>query len=272
MGDDAAGPERAIPWALQNADLLGLGLIVLMVGLVVWRAATRQPVSGAEALIGVVGLIALTLPLLTNVSLEGFGVKFSATVQSIQKTSGSITEQIAVLNQQNRQNAEKIEALAKLIVIGTDMSPAAGPDASGPDRTGSDVPGSGATGSVSGSSGVSSAPKSEVATAVAAVEAVPPAKDYSVLVYYRDGQRDRATKVAEALIDAGYYSSATLTDLSEVREPASSGQIRVVYTEQGRDALAAITSMLSQRFGEGSLVVRDAPMRLVNGDLQIQFF
>lgn len=249
MGEDPDTARQVLPWALDNADLIGLGLIALMVVLVVWRAATRQPVSGAEALIGVVGLIALTLPLLSNISLEGFGVKFSATVQSLENTSGDIAKQLGVLNQQQLQNRERIEALNETLTAIAAASGIGGPTASGSPDAG----------------------EPDAVLAPLRMDAVPE-KAFSILIFYRQAQRERAQSLAQTLLSRGYYASATLTDLVEAADKGAPGEIRMLYTRHGEQAAEDIRAVIAQRFGDEDLLWRDDPVRLVNGDVQIQFF
>jgi len=61
---------------------------------------------------------------------------------------------------------------------------------------------------------------------------------YSVLVFFRDGQRNVAEKLTKTLVEAGYQSSATVTDLTEV-VPALAGD-----RQSGRVVVAATSPHL----------------------------
>jgi hypothetical protein len=50
-------------WALAHIGTIGVALLGLMVMLVLWRALTRRPVGVGEALVGILGMIAIVLPL-----------------------------------------------------------------------------------------------------------------------------------------------------------------------------------------------------------------
>jgi hypothetical protein len=86
------------PWFLAHEPLIGTLLLALMVGLVIWRALTKQPTSVAEVIVGVIGLLLLLAPVLDNLSFEGMGVKVSAKLKSIQETAVTNAEVIGRLD------------------------------------------------------------------------------------------------------------------------------------------------------------------------------
>jgi hypothetical protein len=86
------------PWFVAHAPLIGTLLLALMVGLVIWRAITKQPTSVAEVIVGVIGLLLLLTPVLDNLSVEGMGVKVSAKLKTIQETAITNAEVIGRLD------------------------------------------------------------------------------------------------------------------------------------------------------------------------------
>jgi hypothetical protein len=102
---------------------------------------------------------------------------------------------------------------------------------------------------------------------------------YSVLVFYRTAKRREGEALAKALLDAGYQSSATGSDLTEVvadiagdRQPgkvflaAKSLQLPVLGD------VRAITERVAQANGLKSPTVDDEEWTFRRGDIQIYLF
>ena len=264
--DAARAAAENLPWLLENADVLGFVLIILMVVLVVWRAATRQPVSAAEALIGIVGIVVIALPVLTDLTFKGFGLELSAKVNRIDRTSFDITGQIADIKADHEATRRELKLLARNVWELRNRQAGGGVKFN-------------AQGGVGLLSDLTGAPADGMGNMNAdqyvrrlAKEASSPNQDYGVLIYYRDSQRERAQKLLARLLEDGFASSATLTDLSEAAGSADAGDIRLLYNNRGAEKIEPVRKLIETLFERSVPIVSPDPHRLVKGDIQIQFF
>jgi hypothetical protein len=221
-------------WILSNADIIGLALLVLMVLLVVWRAFTRQAVTTAEAFIGVIGLIAIVLPVLSQFNLEFGDLKASG---SIRQTQCDFAEAITQL--QNK--FAKIEADVQTVDAKIAKLANASPE--------------------------------EVGRQVSEIRTVPTA-DVVVIIYYLDlpniTRRDDATAAQAALADIGIQATIVATDFSEINRQLGS-YVRVFATEKGKPSYDGVVDVLKRMFND-EVVAFDMTSKLSRGDIQIQIY
>lgn len=96
--------------------------------------------------------------------------------------------------------------------------------------------------------------------------------DYSVLVFYKSTQKERASKITEKLLSVGFRSSATGSELKEVRKQFEPNTAWIVYTKRGKDKLSLLRKLLSESISDVQIVYRDSEYPLRSGDIQILLY
>jgi hypothetical protein len=96
--------------------------------------------------------------------------------------------------------------------------------------------------------------------------------DYSVLVFYKSTQKEKARKVTEKLLSVGFRSSATESDLKEVRRQFDQNTAWIVYTKRGKDKLATLRNVLQDLINDKQIIYRDTEYSLRRGDIQILLY
>jgi hypothetical protein len=232
-GPPSLGGGSLGSWAFSYIDTIGVALLALMVLLVLWRALTRQPVTVAEALVGVIGIFAIVLPLLTQFSLEAFGVKAEG---SFARNRDDFAASIAELKTRVVALEETAKALqVQITAVATAVSPQASRE-------------------------VRSIQPESMPSSV-------------TLIYYlstgRDSKRGDAIAAQEALTGLGFQSTLIATDFTEMSR--SSGDIVRIRFASGAEAAAEqIAGALGGIFGEGRVLLVRPATELANGDVQIQ--
>jgi hypothetical protein len=98
-------------------------------------------------------------------------------------------------------------------------------------------------------------------------------KSNEVLVYFAEAAQKQAQQIRDFLLGAGYKSSATLTDFSELSPPLpTAGSVRLVYTTQDTDLANTVRAQLRQKFPQLNQLEDDVVQKMKTGDLQLQLF
>ena len=97
---------------------------------------------------------------------------------------------------------------------------------------------------------------------------------YSVLVFNKQEQEQEqaAQNISKALLEAGYKSSATPTDLKESKRQLESNESWVIYTERGKEILSEVKQVLSKSANNIRFVYEPNPSKLRRGDIQVLLF
>lgn len=96
---------------------------------------------------------------------------------------------------------------------------------------------------------------------------------YTVLVFHRTDSRSRASKITEALLKAGYTSSDTETDFSELRKvKPEPNLIFITYTERGMEVLSSIERKIKSLVGNVEIRRNPRAISLRRGDVQVLVF
>lgn len=94
----------------------------------------------------------------------------------------------------------------------------------------------------------------------------------SILIFYRGTRKDNAQLINNQFLSKGYKSSIIPTNLSEAMEKKDPGTIWVLYTEKGQQKLEDIKSVLDSLGLKEKLDIKDIPVGLLRGDVQILLF
>ena len=231
---DCAGGRSSFSasWIFTHADIIGVILLGVMVILVVWRALTRQAVTAGEAMIGVIGLVAIILPLLTQFNLEVLGVKASG---AIRQNQCDVIADVATLKKQVAKIEEEIGDLDANLNAFAKFAPGEMAAAQPKDQQANDV-----------------------VTLIYYLDA------------NGVSRRVDALQAQAALQSIGFQSSLIATDFTEInRQPGKF--VRMFFTEKGKDSAEKMSAPLEQLFGDAFLLIRPAA-KIARGDIQIQIY
>ena len=95
---------------------------------------------------------------------------------------------------------------------------------------------------------------------------------YSVLVFNKPSQKNTAEKVATSLIETGFKSSATPTNLTESRRQFRKNEAWVIYTSKGQELLPQLKDLLTRAAPSIVFEYEKSPVNLRRGDVQILLF
>jgi len=96
---------------------------------------------------------------------------------------------------------------------------------------------------------------------------------YTVLVFHRIESRSRASTITQALLKAGYTSSDTETDFSELRKvKPEPNLIFITYTETGMEALPSIERKIKSLVPDAEVRRNPRAISLRRGDVQVLVF
>jgi len=97
--------------------------------------------------------------------------------------------------------------------------------------------------------------------------------EYTVLVFYRDARFRYATEIVNNLLDNGFSSFASSTDLTEL--PGSDNTIRILYTNKGRNRIEKVEEIIRKLIDEkkinGNVELKNKSS-LEHGDIQILLY
>jgi hypothetical protein len=243
MADTGSG--KGLSLIAESADVIGTILLVLMVIIMCWKAYTRQPVANADAFLGLLGLFAICIPILAEVSFEGLGLKLAAKLKQEQaKVNRDYDSDFAALKKKVHDLEQRVGTLSTTAVSqGWPAVVAAGAAGAG-EKQGSGV-------------------------------AAADAQVYKVFIFFTEANGDNARQLENRLIGKGYEATSRFSSLTEVVERQPPGKIRVVRRpatpeaeiNKVREALSVLPGMTDDR-----LVIRTEPLELRSGDIQIQMF
>ena len=95
---------------------------------------------------------------------------------------------------------------------------------------------------------------------------------YSVLVFHKLKQTEKAKVITQSLLRAGYRSSATPTNLAESKQQLKENEAWVIYTERGKTILPQVKDILSQIDTPVRFKYAPKPSKLRRADVQILIF
>lgn len=96
---------------------------------------------------------------------------------------------------------------------------------------------------------------------------------YTALVFHRRESRDKGQRVVDALLDAGFKSSDTETNFSELRKvKPMPGVIFVTYNLAGEVLLPEIKKLLGSLFQDTEIKINPRAIELRRGDVQVLVF
>lgn len=118
--------------------------------------------------------------------------------------------------------------------------------------------------------------RSADARTIDASTALPPEfernQEYQVLVFHKAAQTDNGRALADALLAAGFQSSATETELAEARQQFEHGTAWLVYSEKGEDVIDDVRNIILATTPETKIVLREGAYSLRSGDFQVLLF
>jgi hypothetical protein len=98
--------------------------------------------------------------------------------------------------------------------------------------------------------------------------------EYTVLVFYRDAQSRDATEIVNNLLNKGFSSFASSTDLAEAKTRPDN-TIRILYTNKGRDKIEQVEEIIRKLIDDkkidGNVELENKPS-LERGDIQILLY
>lgn len=97
---------------------------------------------------------------------------------------------------------------------------------------------------------------------------------YTVLVFHSRDGRGTAAAITDALLQAGFKSSRTETDFSELRRSHPPGTVLVTHNEQGAEALPQVQEILDGLALDAgtSVTIQERSVNLRRGEVQILVF
>ena len=96
--------------------------------------------------------------------------------------------------------------------------------------------------------------------------------EYSVLIFYRDGQKQAATVIEKSLRRRGYRSSRFRSELRESIRQFPSGNAWIIYTERGEEELEEIKATLDSLGLDITLNTSPKASTLRRGEIQVLLF
>jgi hypothetical protein len=96
--------------------------------------------------------------------------------------------------------------------------------------------------------------------------------DYSVLLFNKPEQQLSASILSDALLSAGFKSSASSTYLSESKKQFQSNQAWVIYSSQSQEKLSDVKIILDATKVNMRYIFEKNPSYLRQGDIQILLF
>jgi hypothetical protein len=95
---------------------------------------------------------------------------------------------------------------------------------------------------------------------------------YSVLVFHKPEQQATASALADALLSAGFKSSATSTYLTEAIRRFKPDEAWVIYTSRGKEKLPDVKRIFMATAPNVHYIEEPQPSNLQRGDIQILLF
>ena len=95
---------------------------------------------------------------------------------------------------------------------------------------------------------------------------------YSVLVFHKPEQQTTASALADALLSAGFRSSATSTYLTEAIKKFKPNEAWVIFTSRGKEKLPEVKRILMAAAPNVHYIDEPQPSNLQRGDIQILLF
>lgn len=95
---------------------------------------------------------------------------------------------------------------------------------------------------------------------------------YSVLVFHKSEQQATASALADALLSAGFKSSATPTYLKEALRHLNPNEAWVIYTSRGKEKLSDVKRILIATAPNVRYIEEPKPSNLQRGDIQVLLF
>lgn len=95
---------------------------------------------------------------------------------------------------------------------------------------------------------------------------------YSVLVFHKPEQQTTASALADALLSAGFKSSATSTHLTEAMKQFKPNEAWVIFTSRGKEKLPEVKRILMAVAPNVHYIDEPQPSNLQRGDIQILLF
>ncbi|WP_444901460.1 hypothetical protein ACJJIG_18480 [Microbulbifer sp. SSSA007] len=95
---------------------------------------------------------------------------------------------------------------------------------------------------------------------------------YSILIFNKAAQQENAKTITKDLLEAGFKTSATETDLEEAKQQFPTNVAWVVYTERGERILPEVRRILSQSTTDIRFEIDSNPVSLRRGDIQVLLF
>lgn len=95
---------------------------------------------------------------------------------------------------------------------------------------------------------------------------------YSVLVFHKPEQQTTASALADALLSAGFRSSATSTYLTEAIKTFKPNEAWVIFTSRGKEKLPEVKRILMTVAPNVHYIDEPQPSNLQRGDIQILLF
>ena len=95
---------------------------------------------------------------------------------------------------------------------------------------------------------------------------------YSVLVFHKSEQQETASALADALLSAGFKSSATPTQLKEAVKQLNPNEAWVIYSSRGKEKLSDVKRILMAVAPNVHYIDEPQPSNLRRGDIQVLLF
>ena len=96
---------------------------------------------------------------------------------------------------------------------------------------------------------------------------------YTALVFHRRESREDSRKITDQLLKAGFKSSGTETDFTELRKiKPTPGVIFVTYNQAGEVKLSEIEKLLEDTIPEADIKINPRAIELRRGDVQVLVF
>jgi hypothetical protein len=95
---------------------------------------------------------------------------------------------------------------------------------------------------------------------------------YTVLVFNRPNRSPAAEQITNALLQIGYKSSRTETDLTEAKISYPAGTIRIIHGQEGEKIVPNVKQIIQDLNLNQTIKVETEAYRIQRGDVQVELF